>query len=763
MNNYYKLVTNPLQYIGVDINIPEKEWDRAKVKFLLAYPDLYKIGSSNLAIQILYHIVNKERDYLCDRIFAPDIDMKNFINSNKLPYLSLDYKRYPKEFDIIGFTLQYELNFTTIPAMLQMMKIPIFSKDRAGSNFPIICAGGPSAFNPLPLKEIFDFFVIGDGEEIILEKCMIINELKGSKREDVLEELSKLEGVYSPIFPKKKVTKRFFTTLSKDFFPTSPVIPTAKTVHERIMVEVSRGCTRGCRFCHAGIIYRPSRERAADDIINIVKESIKNSGYRDVSLLSLSVGDYSKLREIVENLKRLDLKISLPSIRADMVNEEILKTILEKERTGFTIAPEAGSEKLRKAINKNLSNSDIFNAVEILYKNGWNLIKLYFMIGLPFEDDEDIDEMIKLSKEVAKLGRKYHKKNSLNISISTFVPKPHTPFQWCPQENIGSIKEKLYKIKDNLKKFRNIKIKWHLPEMSQIEAVLARGDESLSEILHTVFEKGAYLEGWSDKFFYKKWSDANSDINMLAEKRFNLYEELPWDFINTGVSKEFLISEYLKAEKGKQTEDCRIEKCNNCGVCNGEVKIVTSKDLTEQIMNKALKREYFRRVIFKYRKTGVSQLLGHIDTQDVILRALIRSGAILKHSEGYKPKPKISFSPPPPFGVESFEEYFEVFIGNDNLESIMRCANNFLPNGMKIDDFFENRDKLHLVKDVKAAVYEIYDKIDFKENELIDNIFLQNSKTVVTIKFHNGKHLNIVKFFQIDIAETKVCRVKLIY
>ncbi len=757
--NKYKKVSNPVQYLGLDINSVHKNFDSAKVKFLLAFPDLYQIASSNLGTQILYNIINKHEYYLCDKIFAPDVDMMNMISNGELPYLSLYSRREALDFDIIGFSLQYELSFTTVLKMLELMGIPLYARDRVGDDsIPIICAGGPVVFNPLPVASFFDFFLIGDGEEAVIEKCEIIDRYKGCGKSKIIEELSKIDGVYTPLSNKKIVKKRFITNFKPEDSIYNPIVPLAKSVHERCVVEISRGCTRGCRFCQAGMIYRPVREKNILEVLNTAKESIKNSGYDECSILSLSVGDYSLLEELILGLKYLDSSISLPSIRADKINDNILKILSERERTGFTIAPEAGSERLRAVINKNLTEQDIEESVTFLFKNGWNLIKLYFMIGLPYERFEDVEDIVKLSFKIAKIGRSFSKNNRINVSISTFIPKPHTPFQWFGQENIDSIKSKLRYLKDSFKKGKNINLKWHTPEMSLLEAVLSRGDRDVERIIYGAYKNGAYLDSWGDKFDYKLWVQSSDSeqylLNKIAEKNYLLEDELPWDFIDIGVSKAFLKKEYLLAVEGLQTPDCRFDKCSGCGVCSGELKNIFSEKIDKEhlkIHNNFITNSVaddYKRVIFEFEKLGASSLLGQIDTTKLILKGLKNSSAKYKYSEGFKPKLKITQSPPAPFGVASKSEFFEVYISQcSDFDKLVEGMNKFFSGIIVIKSYFENINKINLMRDVKASVYSVkIAALPPIEDELIESIEKVSDKFYINIKYLNGKHLNIKKF-----------------
>ncbi len=762
MDNIFKRIKNPVQYLGMDFNIVKKDWEKTDVRFLLAFPDVYEIASSNLSIQILYHIINSKSNYLCDRIFAPEFD-KKIIIEKKFPYVSLDNGKEPKKFDIIGFSLQYEMSYPTVLSMLEFMEIPVFFEERLErEDVPIICAGGTTVCNPLPMEPFFDFFLIGDGEEAVMEKCKILENMKGEKKIDKLKELSKIVGFYSPFFETKNVKRRIVKYFKDEFIPDKPVVPIARTVHNRAVIEISRGCTRGCRFCQAGMIYRPVREKSVDQIVRFSFENIRNTGYRELGLLSLSVGDYSNLSLMIENLRKFNCSLSLPSIRADKVDDGILGYIADREKTGFTVAPEAGSERLRKIINKNLTERDILQGVERVFKNGWQLIKLYFMVGLPFEEESDISAIVFLSKKIAKLAKHISKRNRITVSISPFVPKPHTPFQFFGQEKISLIQEKLNHIRDELKKIGNVKFKWHNLETSLIEAVISRGDKNISKLIYNVYKRGAYLDAWTDRFDFQLWHNAASsediDLYKVAEKKYSTNEVLPWDFIDTGIKKEFLIKEFEKAGHQEETGDCRFVECNNCGVCDGDIKNVLFGNDTnvedygniELACFKPSKNINYKRIVFKYKKSGKSALMGQIDFMNMMMLALARTGAVFKFTQGFKPKMKITFTPPPPFGVESEEEFFEVNISEDeNLDNILELINKILPNDITILSYTENINKVNLNKDLIASVYTVNaDNLIFPEHNLIQSVITDNGITKLSITYDNGKHLNIVKLIK---------------
>ncbi len=692
--NLFKTIKNPIQYLNNEPNSFKKNWEKAKLKFLLAYPDLYEIGSSNLGIQILYYILNSHKEILCDRIYAPDLDFIEKIKKNEVYYFSVEHKRKPLEFDIIAFSFQYELNYSTALKMLELMEIPIFSEERTNkSNIPLICAGGCAVVNPLPLIDYFDFFAIGDGEELIIEKCntLLENKNKNKNKYEILEKLSKIEGIYVPIL-KNKVRRRILKKFQAKYIPFNPIVPITKSVHKRLSIEISRGCTAGCRFCQAGIIYRPVREKDVDIILNQIEKGVKSTGFEEVSLLSLSIGDFSKLNNLISALSNCDLKISLPSIRANTLTENLLKFILKREKTGFTIAPEAGTERLRKVINKNLKDEEILTACEKLFKNGWNLIKLYFMIGLPTETEEDILGIVNLCNNILKIGEKYSKKNRINVTISPFVPKPHTPFQWIGQEKLENIYKKIEILKRNIKN-KKISLKWHEPKMSFIEAILSRGDEKISKLLYEVYKNGAYLEAWSNYFNFSIWEKTSKllsiDLKSHAEKNYKFNEKLPWDFVDVKIKKDFLINECKKAFNEIQTPDCRFTKCHSCGVCNNSVKNIFSQSSDKKLeIKRIFDNEEFIKVRFYFEKKGFSSLCGAISTMELILRAIVKSGIKVKYKKGFKPRIKISFSPPKKVGEETENEYFEIFVGKDeDLQNFLKKINSNLIEGMRVTGY----------------------------------------------------------------------------
>ncbi|RKD33220.1 B12-binding domain-containing radical SAM protein [Thermohalobacter berrensis] len=591
-------VEKPARYIGNEQNSIKKNINEVEVRFAFAFPDTYEVGMSHLGLHILYNLLNKKDDIYCERVFAPWIDMEEQIKKNNIPLYALESKDPIKEFDFIGFTLQYEMSYTNVINMLHLAQIPILSKDRKEED-PFIIAGGPCAYNPEPLADIIDFFIIGEAEELILE---ILNEYKKWKKEGktkkaFLEKICKLEGVYVPSFydvkynedntikeivPKKedyprKIQKRIIENLDEAFFPEEVIIPYIETVHDRISLEVFRGCTRGCRFCQAGMIYRPVRERSIENLINLARKLVKATGHEEISLSSLSTGDYSKLEELVlklmDEFKEKRIGLSLPSLRLDSLDISIIEEIQKVRKTGLTFAPEAGTQRLRDVINKGIEEEDLIKSVENAFNLGWSTVKLYFMLGLPTETMEDIEGIKDLAYKVKDLFfdlPKGKRKGNLKITVSTscFVPKPFTPFQWHPQDSIEAFNKKQKHLKDIIKD-RKITYNYHDPELSFLEAVFARGDRRLSKVLIKAWEKGCRFDGWAELFKYQNWMEAfeetGIDPHFYANRKRDYDEVLPWDFIDVGVSKEYLIKENEKAQKGILTRDCRLG-CTGCGI-----------------------------------------------------------------------------------------------------------------------------------------------------------------------------------------------------
>lgn len=711
------LVEQPSIYLGSEINTIKKENTDNKFKIALAFPDLYELGTSHFGIQILYHIINKQPACIAERVFAPRNDMVDYLKKYKIALASLETDTPLGKFDIIGFSLLYELNYTNILMMLDLAGIPFRSAQR-DTTFPFIIAGGPCTCNPEPIADFFDAMVIGDGENVIKEMIRLWQRWKNkgsASKETLLEMWSVVEGIYIPSFfstdfnakgfqilkPQKKeysgVKKAMLKDLNKAPFPDAPVIPFGKPIHDRLRLEIARGCTRGCRFCQAGMIYRPVRERSVETLMKLVNTSLSTTGYDEISLLSLSTGDYTAVEKLMEVLmqrcERDHIAVSLPSLRVGTLTPELLKQIKKVRKTGFTIAPEAGSQRLRDVINKNITEKEICDTVRDAFQMGWRLIKLYFMIGLPTETWEDLDAIVSIVDKLRKKGGPGKHQAKINVSITTMIPKPHTPFQWFSQNSLEESAEKIRKLRARLK-MPGIHVKWQDPKVSLIEGLWSRGDRSLSRLLETAYEKGCRFDGWSDQFNFQLWQEAIDDakINMefFTTRVRTIDEPLPWDHIDIGVTKDYLIKEYEMTEKGGITDDCRWGQCSKCGVCDFEnirPQIYKADNEKKEAFkaNKEIGEQFFQRLKITYSKMDEARFFGHLEMVKIIIRAVNRAGIVVKYSKGFHPMPQISFEDPLPIGTESFDEkMYLAVLGYSGADKLIKSINLELPEGLTI-------------------------------------------------------------------------------
>lgn len=594
-------VQKPARYVGNEVNSIKKDWQQVQVTMAFAFPDVYEVGMSHLGLRILYHEVNRRQDALLERVFAPWTDLEALLRQERLPLFSLESRRPLADFDLIGFTLQYELSFSNILNMLDLAQLPLFSRER-GDEQPLILAGGPCAFNPEPLADFIDAFVIGEGEEVIHEILNVIRDWKQAGRpggrSEVLLRLARVPGVYVPSFytvnyqedgriasispnregVPKRVTRRVIKDLENLDFPTAPIVPFLETVHDRIMLEVLRGCTRGCRFCQAGMIYRPVRERRPETLLKQARESVKQTGYNEIALTSLSTADYScvapLLTTLINELGAEGVGVSLPSLRVDAFSVDLARQIQRVRKTGLTFAPEAGTQRMRNIINKGVTEADLEAAVSAAFQAGWNQIKLYFMIGLPEEQDEDVAGIAELAARVVENGRRARqggRQIKVTVSVSSFVPKAHTPFQWVGQDGMDNLRRKQEMLKELVKRNRAITLNYHDARTSLIEAAFARGDRRLGAVLATAWQKGCKFDGWSEHFLYETWREAFQEHAFtpedFAQRTFQREEILPWEHIDSGVSNEFLWREYEQALRQANTTDCRWHGCKGCRLC----------------------------------------------------------------------------------------------------------------------------------------------------------------------------------------------------
>ena len=754
---WFSKIIHPSRYLGEEINSIKKNPSNVEVCIALAFPDIYEIGMSHLGLKILYHILNSQDWLSAERVFAPWVDLASELKKRNIPLTSLESDRPLSEFDIVGFSLQHELCYTNILTMLNLANISFLFEDR-GLMDPLIIAGGPACFNSEPVAKIFDAIVIGDGEEVALSICRTVREWKmnGRKRKfELLQKLSRVRGIYIPSFftvhyttkgiiqylePLTEgytcVEKAIIPDLNCHPLPTKQIVPFTELVHDRFTVEIARGCSRGCRFCQAGMIYRPVRERDPLEILRIAETGLNDTGFEELSLLSLSSSDYSVvvplLRELMERVAGRHVAVSFPSLRIDAAISLLMEEIKKVRKTNFTIAPEAGSQRLRDFINKGLTYDQILNTAREIYEGGWNLIKLYFMIGLPYEVDSDLMSIVELSKEISALAPKGRKGHVLNASISVFVPKSHTPFAWIPQLELEESKRRVNFIRKRLQSHK-VRVKWNKPETSWLEGIFSRGDRRLTRVLIEAWQQGARFDSWSEHLNLDIWKKAfkrhrlDPDFYLFRERDHD--EILPWEHIHSGVSKGFLIREWQKAVEGVKTPDCR-EDCLSCGVCSDpNISPILynnwhhfppanalsasqasppakpawqSPDLPAVLLREEADRYEWtgkekaipepkgpkgkiKRYRLHFTKLEKARYLSHLELVRLFLRAFRRAGLDLVYSGGYHPMPKVSFALALPVGMESLSEIMDVQVKVfKNTSLTIERLNKELPSGIRV-------------------------------------------------------------------------------
>ncbi len=784
-----KQTTKPYRYVGGEEGSIKKDLNKVELKTCLMFPDMYEVAISNLGHRILYHILNKDERILCDRTYAPATDFAKILQDNNCYLYSSDNFIPLKDFDVLSVSLSYELSYPTMLKMFEMGGVSVKSIDRKEDE-PIVLGGGSCAYSPEPLWEFIDAFSIGDGEKSLKNIYEKILEYKksGLKRKEIIKKLAEIEGVYVPALysvegdfscPKPinnapTVVKKQNAPLEDEDFPVNFPVPLSPSVHDRVVVELRRGCGRMCRFCQACFVNLPIRERPASSVQKLVDESLRNTGYEEYSLLSLSSNDYNGIVPLLgcmtEKYARDGISVSLPSQRADKFSLKLAQIVQSVRKGTITIAIEAGSQRLRDTVNKNLNEEQIFSSILSAYEAGWNTVKLYLMIGLPTETYEDLDETIELLRRIKwRAGNLKKEKNlqkhlTLTATVSIFVPKPFTPFQWCGQNSLEEIKAKTSYLKEKVKTVKGVKLNFHNAFLSRIEAIFSRGDRNLSKFIYQTYKNGSYLDAWHENFNEEVWiksaQETGIDFEEYSTREICVEKELPWDFINIGVKKDFLKNEFLASQENTLHPACD-EKCVACGACGfGGVKKEINKEILpydEKIENYNYKKENEERKVFKYRlkltKTGSLKYISHLDFLRLMIKSVKKSGVDVAYSLGFNPSPKLSLGVALPLFAESIGEVMDIEL-YENLEPniLMEKLNDFLHADCRIiaaKRMPERHDAIEV--EARWASYEaVFTKKDLKKNEIEGIIKNVLTKENIFIERTNKKGLTK----QVDIRKS---------
>jgi radical SAM family uncharacterized protein/radical SAM-linked protein len=776
-------VSKPGRYIGNELYAIHKAHISGNLKIALCFPEMYEIGMSYMGMQILYHIINQRTDCLAERAFSVWPDMEEVLRKQKIPLFSLESSTPLSEFDVLGFHLTYEMTFTTALNMLNLAGIPLLSQDRNDSH-PLILAGGPSVLNPEPMADFVDAFFIGDAEEAMDEIINAITAAKaeGLSKENLLLELSKIPGIYIPQFyaPKyspsgrfaslerlrpdvpEKIKVRSIAQLKNENYPLKPIIPFIETTHDHLSVEIMRGCVRSCRFCQAGYQYRPRRQRKPEEISSQLLEALQATGYDGVTLLSLSSTDYDRLGELLARigprLSESRIGLALPSLRPETLNATVLEALSSARKSGLTLAPEAGTERLRNALGKNISDNEIYSAIDLALDNGWQTFKLYFMIGLPTETNDDLDGIVTFLRRISYMGRQQRGKSNINVALSPFNPKCNTPWQWQKQVDIPELKKRIDRIIDGVKK-PNINIKYRDLYLSQIEGIIGRGDRRLGNVILAAYHEGSRLDGWSEWFDAQRWHDAFAECDILKSQYVGPIDEeapLPWDHIEKGILKDFLRKDNQRSMEGILPMTAFDRKDANISAMQG--KTGYGRKL-KRVIKQSVAPSGAYKLRVRYSRGPELRYLSHLDIIRLLYRAFRRAEMPVAYSEGFHPHIKVSFGQPLPLGYTSEAEYFDLQLNQPFREEFITRLNDTLPQGIEITgykNFFTNISSL--TKQLNIAHYEIplIDCALYNEDKMKE-LLKSKSLNVKRIKVDGIIELDVRKFIEnLNVVQNKL-------